>query len=628
MTGLNLSMNSTKSKTEVVQLVELENDIVQITMKDEEHCNTFSPELVQGLYKCFDTVSQNPNYKVVILTGYGNYFASGAAKEDLIAIHKQEMQFDNSEVLSAPLNCQIPVISAMQGHAIGGGLVLGLYADLVLFSRESFYSISSMKYGFTPVGGSSLIVTEKLGLGLGQEMMYASQNYRGSELAKRGIPFSVVSQKDVLNHAQKLANQIAQKPRLSLITFKEYLTSEIKAKFSKCVKKEAEMFERTFYQAEVVKRIETIYDESKATISKLHNGSPTRGNKPLNLQSKSTILPRHLQQFKTASKLIDSEENISLNIDKNNQKLNKKNDILSDLQIGKISVNDAENLLFKSFQKEIKPQNNSQTFSSKLRQNKFSSAPPLQNQHLRLFCFHGVGGSGSWFQNWSKSLNSNIKIYPVNLPGRGISSKEKPFTEFLPLIESLGEIISHEIDSPFAFYGHSMGALIGLELAHLLKQDYGLSPIHFFISGCWSPHHTQDMCNENLNQFADLDNLDNLDNLDLNYLGETLDIPPSVIKEGSFLQRSIPIFHADLKLLKSYSQNTQKVLGCPLSAFGGLTDPIVSKQEILEWSHHTNSFFKSQMLPGKHLFIRDNHNKKLILDSVAQDLMTSLSKVG
>ena len=253
---------------------------------------------------------------------------------------------------------------------------------------------------------------------------------------------------------------------------------------------------------------------------------------------------------------------------------------------------------------------------------------PLRSNRIRLFCFHGLGGSGLWFKNWSKSFQPDIEVLPIDLPGRATNSKNKPFTEFLPLIETLGEMISGKVNGPFAFYGHSMGALIGLELAHLLKQDYGLSPIHFFISGCWSPHHTQDMVNKNLNQFADLDNSDDLDNLDLNYLGETLDIPPSVIKEGSFLQRSIPIFHADLKLLKSYSQNTQKVLECPISAFGGLTDPIVSKQEILEWSHHTNNIFKLQMLPGKHLFIRDNYNKKLILDSVARDLMTSLSKVS
>ena len=128
-----------------------------------------------------------------------------------------------------------------------------------------------------------------------------------------------------------------------------------------------------------------------------------------------------------------------------------------------------------------------------------------------------------------------------------------------------------------------------------------------------------------MSQFADLD-LNNLDNLDLNYLGETLDIPVSVIKEGSLLQRSIPIFHADLKLLLSYSQTPNRSLNCPISAFGGLEDPIVSQTEILEWRHHTNSTFKSQMLPGKHLFIRDSHNKKLILDAIDQDLTNSLNQ--
>lgn len=557
MASLNLSMDSTKSKTEVVQLEELENGIVQITMKDEEHRNTFSPELAEGLSKCFDAVAQNITYKAVIVTGYGNYFASGATKENLIAIHKKEIEFNNSELLSLLLDCKIPVISAMQGHGIGGGLVLGLYADFVVLSQESIYSISSMKYGFTPVGATSLILAKKLGSELGQEMMYTAQNYRGSELAKRGIPFPVLPKKDVLNYAQRLANQIAEKPRLSLVTLKEHSTLELREKLPEFIKKEAEMFETTFRQPEVAHRIETIYGEPKIISNNLHNLSQTWVNEPKDIQNQVPPLPKHLQQLKS----------------------------------GNISIDNTENTLL--------------------------------GTRMRLFCFHGVGGSGLWFQNWSKSFQSDIEVCPVDLPGRATNSKNKPFTEFLPLIETLGEIISDRIDCPFAFYGHSMGALISLELAHLLQQQYCLSPIHLFISGCWSPHHTQDMCSKNLNQFTDLDNLDNLDNLDLNYLGETLDIPPSVIKEGSFLQRSIPIFHADLKLLQSYHSTTKELLNCPISAFGGLEDPIVSKKDILEWCHHTTNTFKLQMLPGKHLFIRDSHNKKLILDALTQDLTIS-----
>ena len=351
-------MNSAKSKTEVVQLVELENDIVQITMKDEEHYNTFSPELATGLYKCFDTVSQNPNYKVVILTGYGNYFGVGATKEDLIAIHKEEIEINNSELLSLLLNCKIPVISAMQGHGIGGGLVLGLYADFVVLSQESIYSINAMKYGFTPVGAASLIVAKKLGSELGQEMIYTAQDYRGSELAKRGISLPVVPQKDVLNYAQRLANQLAKKPRLSLITLKEHSTMELREKLPGYIQKEVEMFEKTFRQPEVEQRIETIYDKSIMG-NNPHNLSQTWTSKSEGIQNQVLPLPKLMQQLKSGNISVNGAENILLDTDKNNQAPNKQNVILSDLKMGKISIDDAESLLINILHEEIKSEDDS-----------------------------------------------------------------------------------------------------------------------------------------------------------------------------------------------------------------------------------------------------------------------------
>ena len=251
-------MDSFKNNTEVVELLELGNGIVQIIMKDEEHCNTFSSGLIYGLYKCFDIIAKHNNYKVVILTGYGNYFASGGTKEELIKLHQRKITFNELDFFRILLDCKIPVIAAMQGHGIGGGLIFGLYADLVVLSQESIYTTNFMNYGFTPGLGCTFIVPEKLGSALGQEMMYTAQNYRGEELAKRGIPFPVVPRKDVLNHAKILADELAQKPRLSLVTLKAHLTSGIKEKLSEVINKELEMHEITFHQPEVANLIENI----------------------------------------------------------------------------------------------------------------------------------------------------------------------------------------------------------------------------------------------------------------------------------------------------------------------------------------------------------------------------------
>jgi malonyl CoA-acyl carrier protein transacylase len=281
---LNLQLDSVKGNSEVVQLLELGNGVVQITMKDENNCNTFSSEIIDGLYKCFGAVAQNKNYKVVILTGYGNYFCSGGTKEHIIKIYKGHLQFNELDFFRILLDCEIPVIAAMQGHGIGGGFVFGLYADLVVLSQESIYTTNFMKYGFTPGLGCTLIVPTKLGSVLAQEMMYTAQNYRGEELAKKGIPFPVVPRKDVLNHALTLAHKIAEKPRLSLVTLKEHLTSEIRNKLPEVLEKELKMHDITFHQLEVANRIEATYGETSVS------NQPDNLSQTLNVYNQASLL--------------------------------------------------------------------------------------------------------------------------------------------------------------------------------------------------------------------------------------------------------------------------------------------------------------------------------------------------
>ncbi|MGD1702710.1 SDR family NAD(P)-dependent oxidoreductase [Dapis sp. BLCC M229] len=365
MTNLNFGRDSIKSNTEVVQLIELDNDIVQIVMKDEEHGNTFSPGLIEGLKKCFGRVNQNNNYKVVILTGYGNYFCSGGTKEELIRIHRREIKFNDLDFFKLPLECKIPVISAMQGHGIGGGFVLGLYADFVVLSTESIYTTNFMKYGFTPGLGCTLIIPEKLGSPLGQEMMYNARNYRGEELAKRGISFPVLSREEVLKYAKKCANEIAKNSRLSLVTLKKHLTSEIREKVPFVETKELQMHEITFHQPEVANKIDANYNQKNIGIQRDKIGSYLQNQEQDNIQE---YLLNELQSGEVS---LDDAKKLFLGIigeegqeNKQNQKTdytqintintNNSEDILSQLSSGKISLENARNILLEVPESEHK----------------------------------------------------------------------------------------------------------------------------------------------------------------------------------------------------------------------------------------------------------------------------------
>ncbi|MDJ1175526.1 polyketide synthase, partial [Roseofilum sp. BLCC_M114] len=318
----------------VVQLSELGNGVVQITMRDQEYRNTFSHGLINGLYECFGAIAQNETYKVVILTGYDNYFCSGGTKEELIRIHRREIKFDDLDFFRIALDCKLPVISAMQGHGIGGGFVLGLYADLVVLSEESIYTTNFMKYGFTPGMGCTLIVPHKLGGGLGAELMYTAENYRGKQLAERGIGFPVLPRKKVLNYAQKMAQAIAEKPRLSLITLKEHLTAELRGKLPPLIAQEVAMHEITFHQPEVAELINIRFGEgNQSSAASL-------------VQEKTSDEEDILTQLQSGELSLDAAESFPLGETQNEE------DILTQLQSGEISLDAAESFLLGETQNE------------------------------------------------------------------------------------------------------------------------------------------------------------------------------------------------------------------------------------------------------------------------------------
>ncbi|GFN31033.1 polyketide synthase [Paenibacillus xylaniclasticus] len=243
----------------VVELLELEQGIIQVKMQDTVHKNLFTLEMIHELREAFNRIHNHSTCKVVILTGYDNYFSTGGTQDGLLAIHDGISNFADINIYSLALECKVPVIAAMQGHAVGGGFVMGLFSDFVVLSRESIYTANFMRYGFTPGMGATYIIPKKFGFSLGEELLLSGGNYRGAELEKRGIPFPVLPRKEVMAHALELARQLAEKPRFSLITLKDHLVAPLREQLPAIIEQELIMHEKTFHQAEVKERIASLF---------------------------------------------------------------------------------------------------------------------------------------------------------------------------------------------------------------------------------------------------------------------------------------------------------------------------------------------------------------------------------
>lgn len=247
----------------VVTIEESIPGVALIRMQERTHKNTFSPALIDGLFAAFETVAATVQYKVAVLTGYDNYFSSGGTQDALISIYEGKSTFVNehkgSFLYSLPLECPIPVIAAMQGHGTGAGFTLGLACDIAVLGRESYYTANYMKYGFTPGFGATYYLPKKLGVHLANEILFSGERMQGAELEKRGVPFAVVPRGEVVSYALERARELAEKPRLSLITLKKHLVAELREDLPGVIAEELAMHERTFHQTEVKERIMELY---------------------------------------------------------------------------------------------------------------------------------------------------------------------------------------------------------------------------------------------------------------------------------------------------------------------------------------------------------------------------------
>lgn len=251
---------------EPVVKLKVTDNVAYVGLEEKEYQNTFTPRFIRGLKDTFEKIKQDPGIKVVIVHGYDSYFCCGGTKEELIGLHEgigkagaERAQFTDTKIHDLLLRCEVPVIAAMQGHALGGGLTFGCFADIIVMGEQCLYSANFMKYGFTPGMGATYIIPKKFGRLLGTEMLLSARNYYGGELKERGVPAKIVLKQDVMKTAVEIAGDLADKPLLSLKVLKKYLSMEIESELPNAIARELEMHQLTFVQPEVRNRIESLF---------------------------------------------------------------------------------------------------------------------------------------------------------------------------------------------------------------------------------------------------------------------------------------------------------------------------------------------------------------------------------
>jgi medium-chain acyl-[acyl-carrier-protein] hydrolase len=241
---------------------------------------------------------------------------------------------------------------------------------------------------------------------------------------------------------------------------------------------------------------------------------------------------------------------------------------------------------------------------------------PNPQASLRLFCFPYAGGGASLFRAWPDDLPPAVEIGAVQYPGRENRWREPLLSDGELLVESLAADLQPHLDRPFAFFGHSLGALIAFEIARRIDHAARSKLVQLFVSAHAAPHITS--TNPPLHQLPPAEFRRKIAELD--------GTPQEVLQNAELMELVLPILRADFTINETYVYRPDLPLDRPISALGGLRDQLVTRPQLEAWRAQTTGAFTLRMFPGQHFFINDMG--PLVRRIIAQDLLPALSRVS
>ena len=236
---------------------------------------------------------------------------------------------------------------------------------------------------------------------------------------------------------------------------------------------------------------------------------------------------------------------------------------------------------------------------------------------LRLFCFPYAGRGASVYSSWTKSLPEEVEVCAVQLPGRENRLREPLFTHFPDLITTLVSALQPWMDRPFAFFGHSLGALISFELASELHRQGWRGPLQLFVSARRAPH-----LPEPHGPIADLPGKAFIEAVRHRYEG----IPDAVLESEDLMEIMIPVLRADFELLEKYEFVKKESLSCPIMVLGGLQDFEIGDEELEAWRMHTRNLCNLKFFAGNHFFLNSSEGE--VLKFMSKELSSLLVELA
>jgi surfactin synthase thioesterase subunit len=237
---------------------------------------------------------------------------------------------------------------------------------------------------------------------------------------------------------------------------------------------------------------------------------------------------------------------------------------------------------------------------------------------VRLLVFPHAGGSALMYQDWPVLFPPGWQVEALDAPGHGTLREQPPIADGDTLVGHFLHRLRPELDGslvPFAFFGHSMGALVAYELTRRLVAGGGPAPVWLGLSACGAPRADAPPVRPRAHELSDEELRRRLARL-----GGT---PPKVLQHTGLWRYFAPVIRADLRLVETWRPApADRPLPVAVSVFGGARDAAVGPDALEGWAERCGRLPAVHLFPGGHFYFRDDPNA--VADAVVTDVTAAL----
>lgn len=213
-------------------------------------------------------------------------------------------------------------------------------------------------------------------------------------------------------------------------------------------------------------------------------------------------------------------------------------------------------------------------------------------QAINLFCLPYAGASVYSYRNIKNLLAGKIGVIPIELPGRGNRISEPLLKDIHAMADDIFLQMENRLNTPYAIYGHSIGAILGYLLVKRIIHEKLPQPLHLFFTGHGGPS-----VREKIPHIHSLPKKEFIEKL-MEYEGS----PREVLHDNDAMEFFEPMLRADFKAIETYAYEKGDPFDVPITVMTG-THEKISDEEIAKWQDETLQKISTRRFPGGHFFI-------------------------